>query len=78
MKDRVQVFCKAELLLKVKVHFLREVESQVSVDDDQSYDGTKTMKASCIMSFKLTLPDLSLLLPTTLSDGGFSGPPTNS
>ena len=35
-----------------KVHFLREVESQVSVDDDNSHDGTKTMKASCIMSFK--------------------------
>ena len=28
---------------------------------------------------ELTLPDLSLLLPTMLSNGGFSGPaPTNS
>ena len=52
-KGRVQVFWEAELLLRVKFTFSGKWKARLVLMTINTYDGTKTMKASCIMSLNI-------------------------
>ena len=64
---------------KISGTFIERLLVETLPVDGHALNSLCTFKSTVTRSYKrLTLPDLSLLLPTTLSNGGFSGLPTNS